>query len=95
MLTTKHFAAILGFAFAAAWIAFSFGGAIVCLLAAGVFYAAAAFLQGDLDLAEVQSRLGQSQPTQYPPPGAAAPPAGAAASAGPAPPHRTGGPRVR
>jgi hypothetical protein len=58
-LDLKQFAALLGFAFVVAWIAFGFGDAILCLLGAGVFYAVAAVAQGELDLGEVQSRLRQ------------------------------------
>jgi hypothetical protein len=58
-LDLKQFAALLGFAFVVAWIAFGFGDAILCLLGAGVFYAIAAVAQGELDLGEVQSRLRQ------------------------------------
>lgn len=58
-MTTKQFAAIFGFGFALVWVAFGFGDAVLCLLAAGLSYAAASFLQGDLDLAEVQARLSQ------------------------------------
>ncbi len=53
-----RFAALLGFAFVAAWIAFSFGSALLCLIGAGVFYTAAAVAKGELDLGEAQDRLG-------------------------------------
>jgi hypothetical protein len=59
-MTPRQFAALLGFLFAAAWIGFGFGEAILCLLGAGVFagllYAGEAFLRGDIDLADVQTR---------------------------------------
>ena len=58
-LDLKQFAALLGFAFVAAWIAFGFGDAILCLVGAAVFAAAAAVAQGELDLSDVQSRLRQ------------------------------------
>jgi hypothetical protein len=58
-LDTKQFAAFLGFAFVAAWIAFGFGDAVLCLLGAALFYALAAVVQGELDLGEIQSRLRQ------------------------------------
>jgi len=58
-LDLKQFAALFGFAFAAAWIAFGFGDAILCLVGAVVFYAIAAVAQGDLDLGDIQSRLRQ------------------------------------
>ncbi len=57
-MTTTQFAALLGFAFVAAWIALGFGFAILCLVGAAVFYVGALFLRGDLQLADVQSRLG-------------------------------------
>jgi len=59
-LDFKQFAALLGFAFVAAWISFGFGNAILCLLGAAVFAAVAAVAQGELDLGEVQDRLRQS-----------------------------------
>jgi len=57
----KNFLSLLGFLFVAAWIAFGFGDAILCLVGAGVFYALGAVLAGDLDLGEVQSRVQRSQ----------------------------------
>jgi hypothetical protein len=56
-MNLKQFLGLLGFLFVAAWIAFNFGYAILCLVGAGVFYAAGAVLQGELDLGEVQSRF--------------------------------------
>lgn len=50
-------AAAAGFAFVAAWIGFSFGEAILCLLGAAVFWVAAGVITGKVDLAELQSRL--------------------------------------
>lgn len=69
MITRKYLAAILGFAFVAAWIEFGFGDAVLCLLGAAIFYAVASFLEGDLDLAELQGRLRSSDthPTAPPP----------------------------
>lgn len=57
-MTTTQFAAALGFAFVVTWIAFGFGSAVLCLVGAAVFYAAALVLRGDIDLADVQRRLG-------------------------------------
>lgn len=57
MMNQKQMLAALGFAFTAAWIGFNFGYALLCLLGAAVFYAAGAFAQGELDLAEMQDRL--------------------------------------
>jgi hypothetical protein len=60
MITVKQFAAALGFAFVAVWIDAGFGFAVLCLVGALVFYAAASFYQGDLEreLGDVQDRLG-------------------------------------
>jgi len=58
-MNTRHLAALLGFAFVAAWIALNFGYALLCLIGAGVFYALAAVLEGDIDLGELQSRVSQ------------------------------------
>jgi hypothetical protein len=70
MSTRKNLAGVLGFAFVAAWIGFSFGEAILCLLGAAIFYAIASFLEGDLDLADLQSRLSSNRTstTTAPPP---------------------------
>jgi hypothetical protein len=57
-IPSKYFAAALGFAFAAVWIAADFGRAVLCLLGAAVFYLVAALIQGDLHLGEIQDRLG-------------------------------------
>ncbi|MBA2240263.1 MAG: hypothetical protein H0W09_03315 [Solirubrobacterales bacterium] len=60
MIAQQHFEALLGFLFVAAWIGFGFGDAVLCLLGALAFYAIGSFLRGELDLAEVQERLGGS-----------------------------------
>jgi hypothetical protein len=62
-MNIKQHLALLGFLFVAAWIGFNFGDAILCLVGAVVFYAIGAVLQGELDLAEVQSRIQRSQST--------------------------------
>jgi len=68
-MNQKQFLALIGFAFAAAWITLGFGDAVLCLLAAGVFYAIGAFLEGELDPAEVSERLrGQRTASPYAPP---------------------------
>lgn len=54
----KQFAALLGFLFVAAWIAFNFGYAILCLVGAGVFYVGMAVAQGEVDVGDLQGRLG-------------------------------------
>jgi hypothetical protein len=56
-MTDRHFAALMGFAFVAAWVTLNFGYALLCLIGAGVFYALAAVLEGDIDLGELQSRV--------------------------------------
>jgi hypothetical protein len=61
MIQRKHFAALMGFAFVAAWIGFSFGEAILCVLGAVLLYYAAAVLEGELDLGELQTRLSGGQ----------------------------------
>ena len=66
----RRFAALLGFAFVAAWIGFDFGSALLCLLGAAAFAAAAAVAEGSLDLGELQARLTQrdASPTSPNPP---------------------------
>lgn len=61
-MTSTQFAAVLGFGFVAAWVAFGFGYAVLCLIGAGLFYAAALVVRGDLDLGDMQSRLSQRRP---------------------------------
>jgi len=64
MISTKQVAALLGFAFAAAWIGFNFGYAVLCLAGAGAFYLVGSFLEGDLDLVELQERFQQREGPQ-------------------------------
>ena len=61
MITLKHYLGLLGFLFVAAWLAFNFGYAVLCLVGAAVFYAIGAFLQGEFDMSDVQSRMQRSQ----------------------------------
>ncbi len=56
-MTPKQFAAVLGFAFVAAWVAFGFGEAILCLLGAGLAWLLAGVVSGDVDLGDVQARV--------------------------------------
>ena len=58
-MSTKQLAGLIGFLFIAAWVAFGFGDAILCLIGAGVFYTVAAFYTGDLDVTELQNRARQ------------------------------------
>lgn len=74
MINLKHFAALLGFAFAAAWIGFGFGHAVLCLVGAGVFYFAASYVEGGVDLGELQARFGSNAASR---PATAPAPAGA------------------
>jgi hypothetical protein len=61
MITIKHYLGLLGFLFVAAWIAFNFGDAILCLVGAGLFYAFGEVMQGEIDLGEMQSRMRRSR----------------------------------
>ena len=70
-MTTKHFFALMGFLFVAAWVAFNFGYAVLCLVGAVVFYFAAQFAEGGVDIGDLQSRLGvgrSAEPAGSPPP---------------------------
>ena len=58
-MNTRQLAALLGFAFVAAWIALNFGYALLCLIGAGAFYALAAVLEGEIDLGDLQARVRQ------------------------------------
>ena len=57
MITLKHYLGLLGFLFVAAWIAFDFGRAVLCLVGAVVFYLIGEVVQGELDLGEIQARI--------------------------------------
>jgi hypothetical protein len=61
VIDLKHFLGLLGFLFVAAWIAFNFGYAVLCLVGAGAFYALGAVLQGEIALGDVQARIQRSQ----------------------------------
>jgi hypothetical protein len=56
-MTLKQYLGLLGFLFVAAWAGFDLGVALLCLLGAALFAGAAAIVQGDVDLAEVQDRV--------------------------------------
>ncbi|HEY4276749.1 MAG TPA: hypothetical protein VGM91_00945 [Conexibacter sp.] len=60
-MNRKPFLALLGFLFVAAWIALSFGDAVLCLVGAAIFYAIGAVLEGQIDLGEMQSRMRSQQ----------------------------------
>jgi hypothetical protein len=68
MIDKRHLAAVAGFAFVAAWIGFSFGEALLCLLGALVFWFAAGVLEGKVDLGALQSRLSNEEPPPAPAP---------------------------
>lgn len=99
----KQFGALLGFLFVAAWIGFNFGYALLCLVGAGLFYLVGAYLEGDVDVVELQSRLsprgGIGSPAGPPPqpaaPPATVPPAGAPVAPRPAVRPPGAPPRVR
>jgi hypothetical protein len=74
MKDKRLFAAGLGFAFVAAWIAFSFGQAILCLVGAAIFWVAVSVLDGSLDIAELQQRLQGGEEESAPAPRPASPP---------------------
>jgi hypothetical protein len=57
MSNDERFAALLGFAFVAAWAGLGFGVAILCLVGAGVFYAVARFMAGELELEGMRDRV--------------------------------------
>jgi hypothetical protein len=60
MITIKHYLALIGFLFVAAWIGFDFGRAVLCLVGAVIFYLVGEVLQGELDLGEMQARMRRS-----------------------------------
>jgi hypothetical protein len=57
MKNDERFAALLGFAFVAAWVGFGFGEAILCLVGAAAFYGVARFMAGELELEDVRDRV--------------------------------------
>lgn len=56
-MTQKQYLGLIGFAFVASWVAFGLGYAILCLLGAGLFYAAGGIVQGEIDLGDLQDRI--------------------------------------
>jgi hypothetical protein len=57
-MNSKQFAALLGFISVAAWIGFGLGDAILCLIGAIVFWLVVSLRGGEIDIADLQSRLG-------------------------------------
>jgi hypothetical protein len=76
MIEKRQLAAAAGFAFVAAWIAFNFGEALLCLLGAAVFWLVAGVLEGKVDLAALQSRLSADEEPPTPAPARPVRPAG-------------------
>lgn len=69
MITERHFAAALGFAFVAVWITLNFGWAILCLAGALVFYLAALVLEraaGGVSLEGIAGRFAREEPVAPP-----------------------------
>lgn len=64
MITERHFAAAIGFAFVAIWITLNFGWAILCLVGALAFYLGALLLEraGGFSLDRLASRFGREAP---------------------------------
>lgn len=60
-MNLKQYLGLLGFLFVAAWIAFGFGDAILCLVGFAIFYALGAVVEGEIDLGEMQSRMQRSR----------------------------------
>jgi hypothetical protein len=60
-MNPQQLAALIGFLFVAAWVAFGLGDAVLCLVGAAAFYAITAFFRGELDLADLQQRVSQQQ----------------------------------
>jgi hypothetical protein len=87
-------AAVGGFAFVAAWIGFSFGEALLCLLGAAVAWTALAIVDGRINLADLQARL-QNEDDAPPPPAAVPPPPPAPVPPPVRPVRRPGRPRVQ
>ena len=70
-MSARPFAALIGFLFVLVWIRYDFGDAVLCLVGAVVFWLAIQLLLGELNLAVLQSRFGESmrRPAPPPPPG--------------------------
>ena len=69
-ISSKQFAAALGFAYVAVWITLGFGWAVLCLIGALTFYLAAVIIERAMqstDLLAIFSSWGSPQ-TPNPPP---------------------------
>jgi hypothetical protein len=69
-ISSKQFAAVLGFAFVAVWITLSFGWAVLCLIGALAFYLAAVVIERALQSTDLLAivRTWESSQTPTPPP---------------------------
>jgi hypothetical protein len=70
-MSSKQFAAVLGFAFVAIWITLNFGWAVLCLIGALVFYVAAVLIEQAMhstDVFAIVRRWGSTQTPPAPPP---------------------------
>jgi len=56
-MNLKQYLGLVGFLFVGAWIAFSFGDAILCLVGFALFYALGAVVEGEIDFSETQTRM--------------------------------------
>lgn len=83
MIDRRFVAAVGGFVFVATWIGLGFGRALLCLLGAAICWLAAAIVEGEVDLGELQRRLsGEEEEPSAP-------------SVPPRPPRPAGRPRVQ
>ncbi len=69
-MSSKQFAAMLGFAFVAVWITLNLGWAVLCLVGAAVFYLAAVLIERALQSTDVagMARAWAGAQAQPPPP---------------------------
>lgn len=56
-ISSKQFAAAIGFAFAAVWIALGFGWAVLCLIGALAFYLAAVIIERALQSTDLVANV--------------------------------------
>ncbi|MGI8631987.1 MAG: hypothetical protein ACR2NA_05485 [Solirubrobacterales bacterium] len=61
-MSAMQFSAVCGFAFTFVWIVVGFGDAVLCLVGAAVFAVAVGLARGQVDLTEIQERLGPGRP---------------------------------
>lgn len=63
-MSRQQFATLLGFAFAAVWVAGDLGDAVLCLIGAAAFWAVDAYLRGELDSDRLLGRREGRDPLQ-------------------------------